>query len=632
MCGITGHYALQKMPSNARGLLEESLNALSRRGPNANGQFLDEDIALGHSRLSIIDLSSGANQPMDSNCGRYSLVFNGEIFNFKELANDLKIKGCSFRTQSDTEVLLNLLCEYGADALNKLNGFFAFAFYDKKEKSLLLARDRFGIKPLLYSANYNGVSFASELKAIVPWLNKLEIDPISTSLFFQLTYIPAPHSIFKNVEKLLPGHFLKVGKNGIKIERYYTTLENLNEVYSKSYEDAQQEFLSILQQSIKRRLISDAPLGAFLSGGIDSSAVVALASKEKPDLKTFSIGFPDNPFHDESQYALDVVRKFKTNHTTIPIRDHDILSNIDDILDYLDEPFGDSSAIAVYILSKKVKEHVTVALSGDGADELFAGYNKYRAEIIVSNNSRLLKPLSPFSMFLSKLPMGRENMIGNLVRQANRFLNGASLGEAERYMFWCRFNSENKVRGILSNDFLRSIDPKEYSIRTSQLYHPAHFKNFNKTLFSDLNLVLPNDMLTKVDMMSMANSLEVRVPFLDHNLVEFAMKLPPEYKINKSSKKRIVQDSFKDILPKSLYNRPKQGFSIPLMKWFSGPLNQRIEEEWLFGDLAHIFNDQSLQSLKCRIRNNMDNDNQALIWGLIVFSSFLKKFKHKIQF
>ena len=392
MCGISGYIKNEALSNKEQDLLWQSVKQIKHRGPDAQQVEIINNVGLAHARLSIIDTSAQANQPFYSDDKQFVIVFNGEIYNYQELKDDLLLKGYSFRTNSDTEVLLSMYMEYGKECLNKLDGFFAFAVFNKNDNSLFLARDRFGIKPLFYSIQKNSFTFSSELQGIMPLLSSKNIDRISLFIYLQLNYIPAPNTILQEVKKLLPGHYIYVKNtltpNDIEIEQYYsldvpkgkTIVTN-----AANYKHAQQILKDLLHQSVKKRLIADVPVGAFLSGGIDSSIIATIASKYHKNLQTFSVGYSDNPFFDETSYAELVANKIGSQHHTLKLSTADLTTGAKEVLDAIDEPFADSSEIAVYLLTKFTRKKITVALSGDGADEIFSGYHKHKAEYLVRN-------------------------------------------------------------------------------------------------------------------------------------------------------------------------------------------------------------------------------------------------------
>ena len=515
MCGIAGLFSKQITPDTWCDALAKANETLKHRGPDAGNIKRWEHAALAHRRLSIIDTSVTANQPMLDASGRYAIIFNGEIFNYPLLKNELLKKGIVFHTQSDTEVLLQLYITEKENFLNKLNGFFAFAIYDSVENKMLIARDRYGVKPLYYFNDDGILAFASEMKAMNCFPIKKEIDPISLSLYFQLNYIPQPYSIFKNIKQLMPGNFLVITENSVEEKNYYKIpFQKEKEITPTDYSTAQKKFASLLDDSVKRRMISDVPLGAFLSGGIDSSIIVALASRYTDKLKTFSIGFRDEPFFDETKYAKLVADKFKTDHTVFSLTTNDLFEDLFSALDYIDEPFADSSALPVHILSKQTRKHVTVALSGDGADELFGGYMKHVGEYKIRNAGVTEKLIGSFDFLWKQLPRSRQSKVSNTIRRLHKLSEGLKMNLKDRYWRFASIGSNEYVNQLLNNIWLvKNETMNEAKDQWLQNIHSS--KDLNEILLADMNLVLPNDMLVKVDRMSMANSLEVRTPFLD---------------------------------------------------------------------------------------------------------------------
>ncbi len=626
MCGISGIYKFDKINDNDIVYLKKSVETLKKRGPDNQGFFNDNTVALGHSRLSVIDISDKANQPITSNDGRYTIVYNGEFYNYINERNNLLSKGYKFISQSDTEVLLYMYIEYGAGFIEKVNGCFAIAIYDKQNKSLFLARDRMGIKPLYIYNDTEKIIFASEIKALLEYGITREIDDTSIYNFFQFNYIPGPQTIFKNINKLTPGSYLIINTEKFIKNRYYSVPENaINK--NLTYVDAQKKLINLIDNSVKSRLISDVSIGSFLSGGIDSSIITATASKFTKNLNTFSIGYADEPFFDETRYAELVARKFKTNHTTFKLTNADLFENVFNVLDTFDEPFADSSALVVYILSKLTKQKVTVALSGDGADEIFSGYNKHFAHYN-ANLSNLRNLIIKNTGFLwNTLPKSRNGKISNQIRKIQKYSKGLKLGDKERYWAWATIKNEKQAQDLLKF----TIDTKDYGRRKREITEFITSGDFNKILFTDTHLVLQNDMLTKVDLMSMANSLEVRTPFLDHNIVNFAFSLSVNYKIDKSFKKKILQDAYRDILPRELYNRPKHGFEVPLLKWLKTDLQDIILQNLLnrdFIESQNIFNYNEIEKIINRLNSNNPQDAPAEVWALIVFQHWWKKYMY----
>lgn len=635
MCGITGIFAFNLVGKFNLVNIASATKVLSKRGPDHQDIYHDNFVGLGHRRLSIIDTSVVAHQPMWDESKRYCIVFNGEIFNFLELKKELEGRGVtSFFSHSDTEVLLKLFILDKEKCLNKLNGFFSFCVYDREEQSFFVARDRYGVKPLIYLFDEDKFIFASEMKSILAYGVEKELDYTALHTYLQLNYIPAPRTIFKNLKKLLPGHYMTVHRQQIKVDHYYTIAVDRGES-AVDYNSAKEKFKELLEASVQRRLISDVPLGAFLSGGIDSSIVAGLAAKHKPDLHTFSIGFKDEKFFDETEYARLVANHFKTEHTVFSLTNKDLFEHVHSILDYIDEPFADSSAINVYILSKETRKHATVALSGDGADELLAGYNKhaafYRAIHAGARESFVGSMLPLWKM----MPKSRSGFISNKNRQLQRFAEGMRLSSKERYWRWAGYATESKAFDLFSEQSKANYDRQEFeSFKQDLLATLPEKENINHILLTDFNLVLPNDMLMKVDLMSMANGLEVRSPFLDYELVNFAFALPDEFKINPEIRKRIVQDAFKDFLPAKLYNRPKKGFEVPLLKWLRRDLKSLIKNDLLseaFVREQNIFDYKAVRRLKRKLFSINPGDVHARIWALVVFQWWWKKYNTSRQ-
>lgn len=630
MCGIVGYFS--KAEADHKAHLDKALQALSLRGPDTQvSRILSPHVGFGHARLSIIDTTDCATQPMTDETGRYTIIFNGEIFNYRELRAQF-LGDQKFHSSSDTEVLLDLYIKLGEDCLQHLNGFFAFAVYDSVEQSLFIARDRMGIKPLHVYEDNGKIIFASELKAIFAFPISKEIDFDSLALYLQLNYIPGSNSILKHVSRLLPGWYMTIDRTGHqgKVQYYKVPYDDRNLIADTpaSYDRAQSELCTLLDASVQRRLVSDVPLGAFLSGGIDSSIVVSLAARHKPDLNTFSIGFKDEPFFDETYYANLVAKKFGTNHTVFSITTEDMYQHLFDILDYIDEPFADSSAIAVYILSMHTRKHVTVSLSGDGGDELFAGYNKHDAELRARKKNLVNTAVKAGLPVWKMLPKSRQSKFTNIFRQLERYGVGLKLSPQERYWRWCAFVDQDDAQRLIRAN--HSINKADIDQRKEAVLKYVNGKDsINDVLMADTQMVLPNDMLTKVDLMSMANSLEVRVPILDYTVVNYAFTIPTKFKIADGHTKKILKDAFRDVLPDELYTRPKRGFEVPLLKWFRTGLRSLIEDDLLsdsFIEQQGIFDATEIRLLKKQLFSSDPGEVHARIWGLIVFQYWYKKY------
>lgn len=631
MCGITGIVAFNEIGRISMIHLSAATDRLQQRGPDSRGVHTDYFVGLGHRRLSIIDTSVGGAQPMQDENGRYTLVFNGEIYNYRQLRQELEGKGYAFQSDSDTEVLLKMYIEHGQACLQHFNGFFAFAIHDKEADILFIARDRLGIKPLLYYQDGDRFLFASEMKCLLAFGLPRELNFEALHMYLQLNYVPAPHSMLKGVRKLMPGECLTLEKGRLEVKSWYTLPYDAQRQNPEglSYEQQQQKLQELMELSVQRRLVADVPLGAFVSGGIDSSVITALASRHVDKLNTFSIGYKDEPYFDETRYAKLVAEKYKTEHTVFSLTNQDLYSQLHNVLNYIDEPFADSSALPVYILSMHTKKKVTVALSGDGADELFSGYNKHAAAFRAIQGGWKAEVVRELLPLWRMLPKSRNAPLSNTFRQLQRFAEGMNLSARERYWRWAGFSTENDSLKLLSAGSRATLEQEVYAQQKALLVEPIREGDLNSFFYTDVQLVLPNDMLTKVDLMSMAHGLEVRVPFLDHEVAAFAFQLPVESKINGQMKKRIVQDAFRELLPPELYNRPKHGFEVPLLKWFRTELRSLIENDLLADDFVReqgVFEVGEVQQLKKQLFSSSPGDVHARIWGLIVFQHWWKRY------
>jgi asparagine synthase (glutamine-hydrolysing) len=613
VCGILGYINFSE--SNVETIENEEFNSaltlIQHRGPDYKTykRFANKNV-FGHARLSIIDTEERSNQPFISEDGNFVLIFNGEIYNFHELKNNLIKEGIEFKTSSDTEVLFHLLIKEGKEAVKKLDGFFAFAFHDLKNKKSLIVRDRIGIKPLYYYLNDHSILFCSELKPISKLLQDKKIDREALELFFSLTYIPAPFTIYENVHKLEPGELIQIENGSINKEKYYH-IEPKEEL-GLSYSDSKKKLKELLSNSVANRLVSDVDLGCFLSGGIDSSIISTLAKEFKTDLNTYSIGFENASYFDETEFADAVAKKIGSHHTVFKLKDADFINNFEDIINCFDEPFGDSSAIAVNILSNYTSKEVKVSLSGDGADELFAGYNKYRAEYLIRNMKTQKKIAAKIGKsVLTPFPSSRTSKISNLKRKLNKLNEGISADPTDRYINWISNGTQSGF------DILK----KPIAVDIQQLLSIPEIKNINDILISDQKIVLSGDMLKKVDLMSMAHALEVRTPFLDHKVVDFANSIPEDFKINQEKNKRILIDTFKDSLPTELWNRPKKGFEVPLQFWINSVWN-KIDPKIINSDFLKeqdLFDlDKISQLINDRESKNF-GDKIYVLWNFLVF-------------
>lgn len=635
MCGIAGILTLSSKGSRSFPTIRAAVDCLRQRGPDAQGIAEFEHLVLGHARLSIIDTSDAGRQPMTDPSGRFTIVFNGEFFNYREHREELQRRGVVLHSASDTEVLLNWYMLEGPACLQRVNGFFALAIHDRAEQTLFLARDRMGVKPLLTFTDDDRFCFASEIKALLKMGVPSRIDRVSLFQYLQLNYVPGPESMLEGIRKLEPGHYQIVRNIGerpiIEAPVAFYQIPVAEFASPPSYAAAQEQVVRLLERAVERRMVSDVPLGAFLSGGIDSSVIVALASSMTRQLRTFSIGFRDEPEFDETRYAESVARLYKTDHTVFRLSTDDLYSVFQPTLDYIDEPFADSSALNVFLLSRETRKHVTVALSGDGADELFGGYNKHAAEWRIRHAGGASAAIRLLGPLWKRLPRSRNGRWSNLFRQLDRFSTGAALDASERYWRWAGFEDEAEVAGMLELKTGKGREQQEYDRRKSRLTRFIRGgSSLNDVLRNDLDLVLVNDMLTKVDLMSMANSLEVRTPFLDYELVDYVTRLPGGFKIDGNGRKKVLRDAFRSRLPAELYNRRKQGFEVPLLNWFRGDLRQHIVGDLLSRERLTeqgIFDADAVGTILQRLFSKDPGESVARVWALIVFQHWYDRYQ-----
>jgi asparagine synthase (glutamine-hydrolysing) len=632
MCGITGVFAFTEVGRATLARLPKAVAALQHRGPDSDGLFFSGPVGLGHRRLSLIAPTAAANQPFTSADGRYALTFNGEIFNYIKLRGELEAKGVVFRTDSDTEVLLQLYARERQECLKKLTGFFSLAIYDAEEQSLFLARDRFGEKPLLYYRDADKLLFGSELAALMQLGVPREVDYTSLYQYLQLTYVPAPATMLKGVKKLLPGQAVYIRGDRVQENVWYRLPFDGEKAARnpRSYQQQQAKLSKLMKQAVSDRLVADVPVGAFLSGGIDSSIVVALAAQQVPKLKTYTVGFPDQPFFDETRYARLVADKYGTDHTELCLTTNDLYKNIFGMLDSLSEPFADSSALAVFALSHQVGQEVRAALSGDGADELLGGYNKHLAEYNILAGGAKAMAVQKLGFLWDLLPKSRNSFVANKVRQLQRFAAGAQLPPRERYWLWATWQQEAEALVLLRPEHREVACSRLYRARKGRLVEcvSRNLYDLNHVLCADWRMVLANDMLPKVDLMGMANGLEIRSPYLDHRVVKFAFSLPASSKIDQNFQKKILRDTFRSLLPPALFKRPKKGFEIPLLSFLQsegkGLVSDYLSDAFITSQ--GIFEVSQVQV----IRQLLNSKNAAVVqnktWMLLVFQYWWEKY------
>ena len=575
MCGIAGFidfWDRKRGDSITRGaLLKDMCDVIRHRGPDDDGFLLKDGVALGMRRLSIIDLAGGA-QPISGEDGSVTIVFNGEIYNFQELRPELEKRGHVFKTHSDTETIVHAYEEYGPACLNHLRGMFALAIWDDKKREAFIARDRVGKKPLYYTVTPGQtLVFGSEIKSILEHPDvKREMNLAALDAFLTLGYIPDPLSIFQNIHKLPPGHFLTFANGRVHTEQYWDF--KFEPAESRKPEDYIEELRELLNESVRLRLISDVPLGAFLSGGIDSSTVVALMARQmNQPVKTFSIGFHEDSYN-ELKYARLTAKKLGTDHHEFFVTPQ-ICDIIDDLIWHFDEPFADPSAIPTFMVSKLARDHVTVALSGDGGDELFAGYTHYvvqQSRRTVSSLPKALREgvMRPLSYHLPHGAWGRN------------FLHNISLDPIDRYLDSLSYFTQLGRKALYTPEFMSAL-PSTDGVAQRFREYASRVKTsdpLDRFLYIDGKTYLPGDILTKVDRMSMATSLEVRVPLLDHKLIDFVTKVPASLKLAGTETKYLLKHVARDLIPAEILDRPKQGFGIPLEQWINRQLRDQIRD------------------------------------------------------
>lgn len=590
--------------------------AIAHRGPDDEGFYFGTGVGLGMRRLSIIDLDSG-RQPVSNEDGSVWVVFNGEIYNYKELRREMEGRGHVFSTRSDTETIVHLYEEYGKRCVDHMRGMFAFALWDERRRQLLVARDRLGIKPLYYAEIGGRILFASELKAILqlPEVGR-NLNWSAVSHLFSFLSTPPAEAIIDGVRKLEPGHLLTVSPGRVPvIERYWDL--NFEPDYGREEDYFVERVRGLLEESVRLHMVSDVPLGAFLSGGIDSSSIVATAARLSPKpLKTFSIGFSE-PDYNELDHALLVAMLNDTDHHELTLGP-DALDQMEDLAWHLDEPFGDSSAIPTYMVSKLAAESVKVVLSGDGGDELFAGYDKY----LVEQRERSYPSLpAPARSVLGAI--GRTMPNGMRGRNVLRHM---SLAGAERYLDASTLFRRDDMKDLFQPEVSELLAPYE-PWRAKAAYMESGDRNWLSNLQGlDVKNYLPLDILTKVDRMSMAHSIETRVPLLDHKLVEFAATIPAEMNLRGGTTKYILKRAMQGILPDRIIDRPKQGFAVPLGYWFRGKLGSYVHD-LLLGDGSKrrgFFNTGYIENLVARHERGQNLDLQ--LWTLISFELWSRAF------
>lgn len=634
MCGICGKIDFNSKPID-RDLIKRMCQKMVHRGPDDEGIFIGPrskaqsskiNVGLGHRRLSIIDLSEAGHQPMCNEDESVWIVYNGEIYNFLEIKERLEKKGHIFKSHTDTEVIIHAYEEWGYDCINHFRGMFAFGLWDDRKKRLYLARDRMGVKPLFYSFKNKNLVFASTLQSLIQDEDiSKEIDMSAIDYYLTYSYIPAPYSIFKEIRKLPPAHFLIWEDGNISIHKYWD-LDFSQKLVSGEREDVTEGILERLREAVKIRLISDVPLGVFLSGGIDSSAIVALTSglMNEP-VKTFSIGFEESAF-DETQYAREIADLYHTEHYEFIVKPN-ILEILPMLVENYGEPYADSSAIPTYYVSKMARQHVTVALTGDAGDENFAGYIRYVAFNHSELYKRYFRNLNRFFLSISER-ISYSFIQRRIFTRAHKFFQAMELPLIDRYIHLiCHFDNLSKDN-LYTEEFKKSIDYQNAYSYLSKIYESSSgIDTVDRILEADIKSYLPYDLLVKVDVASMANSLEARSPMLDHKFMEYVASIPSTLKLRGLKKKYIFKKAMKDLIPRKILNRPKMGFGIPIGDWLRGDMKE-FTLDHLMGEsflTRGYFKRNVVEDLLAE-HMGYQVDHSYKIWSLLMLELWLRAF------
>lgn len=622
MCSICGIICY-----NGDSVDDETLRTMSDRmvlrGPDHGGIYTYGNIGLAHRRLSIIDLKTG-NQPMVIDNGNIVIAYNGEVYNYRDIREDLTTNGATFKTSSDTEVVATAYQYYGIEkCLERLEGMFAFAIYDKREGKVILARDRFGEKPLYYYRDGDSYIFASELKAFAPSLKKFTLDKTALNLFLAVLYIPAPYTIYQEVRKLEPGHYMEINCDGDISTHQYYDVSHIKFDCSDDYKTAKLKLRSYIEKAVKSRMISDVPMGAFLSGGIDSSIVCAIMSRlTNSPINTYSIGFEEKDY-DESDRALLMARHIGSKHTQFTLYYSDVLKELDDIILYYDEPYGGSSAIPSYYVAKLASKDVKVVLTGDCADELLGGYEKYLAEYYGQKYNKIPSILRKGIEFaVNHIPIN--SITNNFLRKAKKVIRFSNCSGLELYYNLLSNGFNDQHRKSLLNDSMY-VDVKQIYQDWYQQMNPDGTE-LQKQQLMDVKKVLEGQMFVKVDRACMHHSLENRAPFIDRRVAEYALSLSDNYKIDGHNKKRILKDAFNDILPTETLKFSKRGFGVPVDHWFRNELKSELfslcSKEFI--DKQGLFNYEFIQEIiKEHLKGKANYKN--MLWNLFVFQKWYQK-------
>jgi asparagine synthase (glutamine-hydrolysing) len=596
------------------------LRAMRHRGPDGEGSYSDADVALGAVRLAIIDLAGG-DQPIHNQDKTLTIVFNGEIYNFAALRGQLERLGHQFSTHSDTETILHAYEEFGPECVLHLNGIFAFAIWDQRRKLLFLGRDRLGVKPLYYAMTDDSLLFASELKVMLahPRISR-HVDLVSLNDYLTFEYVPTPRSIIKGVKKLPPGHTLTVQAGRVEVSAYWDVRLERSETGRKSEREYERELLDSLEESVRRELVSDVPVGVLLSGGLDSSAIAVMAARHYPGrIKTFTAAFEDASF-DESRYARTVARRIGAEHHEMTVSAESLLALVPRLGELVDEPLGDSSFVPTYLLSQFVRQHVKVALGGDGGDELFAGYPTYQAHRLIEYYEMIVpQPIRRDIVpgLIGRLPTSFDNI--SLDFKLKRFISARGAPIGTRHHQWLGSFSPEETRAVLEP--WAYVDERDvFETVAAHQQRCAASEAVNQLLYCDMKMYLEGDILQKVDRASMASSLEVRVPLLNRVLVEWATRLPHDQKLRGFTTKYLFRKAMRRVLPPEITDRKKKGFNMPVAKWLAGPLRELAEETLSERRLREdgYFRPRAVRQL-LNEHYARKKDNRKLLWTLLIF-------------
>jgi asparagine synthase (glutamine-hydrolysing) len=628
MCGICGFVFADAARPAPPGVIDRMTGALAHRGPDDAGTFVEPGCALGHRRLAIIDLTPAGHQPMANEDGSLQIVFNGEIYNYRDLRPGLESAGHTFRSASDTEVILHLYEQRGEACLGELRGMFAFAIWDRRRRRLFAARDRVGKKPFVYAhAGGGDLAFSSELASLVesPGFAR-ELDETALHHYLTYQYVPAPRTIWRGASKLPPGHLLTWERGRVRTERYWD-LHYVPKLRLGSLAAYRERFVEVFREAVRVRLISDVPLGAFLSGGVDSSAVVAMMSLEgAAPVRTFSIGFAEADY-DEVRYARMVAGRYGTEHTELVVEPR-ALEVLPKLVRHYGEPFGDPSAVPTWYVSELTRRSVTVALSGDGGDEAFAGYQRYLADRIIAGYLLLPRALREgvLRRAIEALPGPRRPR--GLVGRLKRFVATADPERERQYVrYFCAFTNDDKA-GLYTPAFAARTAAEDSVALIEELYRSADGESFlDRTLSVDMHAYLPDDILAKVDIAGMGNALETRSPFLDHRLLEFAAACPPGLKLRGATGKYLLKKAMEPYLPRAVLRRRKMGFGMPVAEWFRGELGAMARDTLLSERAAArgLFRREALEGLFAEHASRR-LDHGVRLWVLLFLELWFREF------